>query len=148
MELLIRNQWEAGKPLPIPRKRLEALLAALLAAEDADPDSEVSLVFCDDPFIHALNRDYRGKDKPTDVLSFPQEGEAGLLGDVIISIPTCERQAETQGHSLEREVEWLFLHGLLHLLGYDDETDEEADEMNVRARAVLASLPNSETAAS
>lgn len=115
-------------------------MEALLAAEGAEPDSEVSLVFCDDPFIHALNRDYRGKDKPTDVLSFPQEGESGLLGDVVISVPTCERQAAAQGHSLEREVEWLFLHGLLHLLGYDDETDEGAEEMNEHARAVLASL--------
>jgi probable rRNA maturation factor len=115
-------------------------MEALLAAESADLDSEVSLVFCDDSFIHALNRDYRAKDKPTDVLSFPQEGESGLLGDVVISVPTCMRQSEAQGHSLEREVEWLFLHGLLHLLGREDETDEGAEDMNRRARRVLEGL--------
>jgi probable rRNA maturation factor len=115
-------------------------MEAVLAPEDVAPDSEVSLVFCDDDFIHALNRDYRGKDKPTDVLSFPQEGEAGLLGDVIISVPYSERQAEAQSHSREREIEWLFLHGLLHLAGYDDETDEGAEEMNERARAALKRL--------
>lgn len=118
-------------------------MEALLAAEDAPPDCEVSLVFCDDPFIHALNRDYRGKDKPTDVLSFPQEDEAGLLGDVIISVPTSQRQAEAQGHPVEQEIEWLFLHGLLHLVGYDDETDEGAEEMNERARQALGRLGNS-----
>src|SRR5688500_3201262 len=97
MELLIRNQWGAGRRLPIPRRRLQDLMAALLAFEGLSPDSEVSLVFCDDPFIHTLNRDYRGKDKPTDVLSFPQDLESGLLGDVVISVPTADRQAREQG---------------------------------------------------
>lgn len=115
-------------------------METLLGAEEVPADAEVSLVFCGDELIHQLNRDYRGKDKPTDVLSFPQDGEAGLLGDVIISIPTCERQAQQQGHPLETELEWLFLHGLLHLAGYDDETDEEAEVMNVRARAALAAV--------
>ena len=115
-------------------------MEAVLGPEGVPAESEVSLVFCDDDFIHALNRDYRGKDKPTDVLSFPQEGEAGLLGDVIISLPYSQRQAEGQGHSLEREVEWLFLHGLLHLAGYDDDTDEGAEEMNERARGALKRL--------
>ncbi len=98
------------------------------------------MVFCDDAFIHTLNRDYRGFDKPTDVLSFPQDVEAGVLGDVVISVPTAARQAEAQGHALEREVEWLYVHGLLHLVGYDDSTDEEAEEMNRRARIVLERL--------
>ena len=120
--------------MPIPRKRLLQLLGALLESEGAPTDAELSLVFCDDPFIHALNRDYRGKDKPTDVLSFTQDAESGILGDVVISVPTAQRQADAQGHPLAQEVEWLFLHGALHLLGYDDDTDEQAEEMNVRAR--------------
>ena len=140
MELLIKNQAGAGRRLPIPRKRLLLLFGALLEAEGASPDAELSLVFCDDPFIHVLNRDYRGKDKPTDVLSFTQDVESGILGDVVVSVPTAQRQADAQGHPLAREVEWLFLHGALHLLGYDDETDEQAEEMNRRARRVQEML--------
>ena len=95
------------------------------------------MVFCDEDFIHTLNRDYRGKDRPTDVLSFPQDPESGVLGDVVVSVPTAARQAKAQGHPLAREIEWLFLHSLLHLLGYEDDTDEQAEEMNRRARAAL-----------
>jgi probable rRNA maturation factor len=98
---------------------------------------ELSLVFCDDAFIHALNRDYRGKDRPTDVLSFPQDLESGILGDVVISVPTSERQAAEAGRPAEAEIEWLFLHGSLHLLGYDDETEDQLEEMNRRARMAL-----------
>lgn len=112
-------------------------MAALLELEGAPAEAELSLVFCEDDFIHTLNRDYRGKDSPTDVLSFTQDPDSGLLGDVVISVPTSARQAEARGHALEQEVEWLFLHGVLHLLGYDDDTDEQAEEMNRRARAVL-----------
>jgi probable rRNA maturation factor len=101
---------------------------------------ELSLVLCDDDFIHQLNRDYRGKDKPTDVLSFEQDPDSGILGDLVISVPTAAQQARTHRHSLEREIEWLFLHGALHLLGYDDETDEQAEEMDRRARAALDHL--------
>ena len=110
----------------------------MLESEDAPQDVELSLVFCDDPFIHALNRDYRGKDKPTDVLSFPQELEHGMMGDLVISLPTAQRQADERSQSIQKEIEWLFLHGALHLLGYDDETDEDALVMDRRARAVLA----------
>src|SRR5438874_12046164 len=126
MELLIENQWAPRRRLPIPRKRLRQLLASLLELEGASPRGELSLVFCDDPFIHVLNRDYRGKDAPTDVLSFAQDGQGGLLGDVVISVPTAQRQAEARDAALREEAEWLFLHGCLHLLGYDDETDEQA----------------------
>jgi len=123
--------------LPIPRKRLRRLLAAVVEGENLPPayrEAEVSLLFCEDDLIQQLNRDYRGKDRPTDVLSFPQHGENGLLGDVIISVPAAERQARERNQSLALEVEWLFMHGVLHLLGYEDETDEEADEMDRRAR--------------
>jgi probable rRNA maturation factor len=112
----------------------------LLDSEGASREAELSLVFCDDPFIHDLNRQYRGFDKPTDVLSFPQGPETGVLGDVVISVPYATRQAEERGHPVEQELEWLFLHGALHLLGYDDTTDEEAEEMNRRARAALDNL--------
>jgi probable rRNA maturation factor len=148
---------------------MESLVAALLRREGRDPDVELSVLFCDDLVIHALNRDYRGIDRPTDVLSFGQEGvgsrEWGVgaddpsptshspfptpLGDIVISLETAERQAAAQGHSLGREVEWLLLHGALHLLGYDDATEEELQAMIERQQAVLeeTSAGNSQPAA-
>jgi probable rRNA maturation factor len=100
------------------------------------------VVFCNDTFIRELNREYRGQDGPTDVLSFAQEpvpGGPDLLGDVVISVETAERQAREQGHSLAREVEWLFCHGVLHLLGYDDETEEGLEQMRQYQYETLAS---------
>ena len=96
---------------------------------------ELSIVLCDDAFIAPLNRDYRGKNKATDVLSFSQrEGEYAdandpILGDVIISVETAQRQAAERGHDLGRELEVLLIHGILHLLGYDHIQDVDADIM-------------------
>jgi len=109
------------------------------------PDGEASLVFCDDETIHPLNRDWRGKDKPTDVLSFsqvegPMMGDPNVLGDVIISVPTARRQAAERGHSLAVELRVLVVHGLCHLLGYDHEEDEEAEVMEALERRLLAQL--------
>ncbi len=89
------------------------------------PDAELSVGLTGDPEIHALNRDWRHKDRATDVLSFPQlEGEAprsgrSVLGDVVISMDTAAAQAHRAGRSLEEEVRWLLVHGILHLLGHD-----------------------------
>lgn len=80
------------------------------------------MVLADDATVRALNRTYRGRDRTTDVLAFPQGGEGGLLGDVVISLPQAARQARRVGHSLAREVALLAIHGTLHLLGYEDET--------------------------
>jgi probable rRNA maturation factor len=95
----------------------------------------VSIVFCDDGFIRTSNRDYRGYDRSTDVLSFPQEpvpGGPDVLGDVVISVEAARRQAREQRHSLAREVEWLLCHGVLHLLGYDDAAEEDLERMRRR----------------
>ena len=90
----------------------------------------MSLLLTDDPGIQVLNRDYRGKDRPTDVLSFAmEEGELleqdgslpELLGDIVINTDQTARQAEAYGHSYGRELLFLFIHGMLHLLGYDHE---------------------------
>ena len=154
MELLTRNQWSLNRSprrRPLSRKRMENLVATLLRREGRDLNVELSVLFCDDPVIHALNRDYRGVDRPTDVLSFAQEtpvpepetgsgAEPVPLGDVVISLETAGRQARAQGHSVAREVEWLLLHGTLHLLGYDDETEEGLQSMIHRQQAVLAEL--------
>lgn len=106
---------------------------------------EIGLVLTDDDEIHALNRDFRGKDKPTDVLSFSQlEGEelAGgtFLGDVVISIDTAERQARARKLTLEEELLRLMIHGTLHLFGYDHENvpPSEAARMRRRERKLMA----------
>ena len=107
-------------------------------------DAELSILLCDDATIHPLNRDYRGKDKPTDVLSFAQrEGEFAflddnLLGDVIISMDTTIRQAEERTHSVETELRVLLVHGILHLIGYDHIEDDEAEIMEAKEREILA----------
>ena len=107
---------------------------------------ELSLVLCDDQFIWRLNRDYRGKDKPTDVLSFAQrEGEIAfaddpVLGDVIISIDTAAKQAVSRGHGLFQEIKVLLVHGILHLLGYDHEQDDEAEIMEAKERQILSKI--------
>ena len=118
---------------------MTAPLAALLRREGVIGDPEVSIVLCDDDFIQSLNAQYRGKDRPTDVLSFAQDDPA-LLGDIVISLPTAARQAEAAGWTLENEVTLLGVHGLLHLLGHDDETAEGVWEMQRKTEAVLREM--------
>lgn len=94
----------------------------------------------DEPTIQDLNRRFRGKDCPTDVLSFPQAPESGLLGDVILCEPYLRRQAEALGHPAQAEAEWLFVHGLLHLLGHADDTEEGTESMRLLGLAVFGNL--------
>ncbi|MDU4959803.1 MAG: rRNA maturation RNase YbeY [Sporomusaceae bacterium] len=133
---------------------LEATVRAVIdkAAEvySLEPETEVSVLLVDNAVIQALNREYRGKDVPTDVLSFAQnEGDepvivdgspARLLGDIVISLDKAAEQAVDYGHSQEREVAFLCLHGLLHLLGYDHETDADRAEMRREEDRVLGLL--------
>jgi probable rRNA maturation factor len=110
------------------------------------PEAEVSVLLTDDAGIAELNAAYRGKDGPTDVLSFAQrEGEGAdpedpVLGDIVISIERAKEQAERYGHSVAREVGFLAVHGLLHLLGYDHETPEDEAVMMARTEAILEPL--------
>lgn len=117
---------------------------------EIEPNAEVSLVLADDEYIRNLNKQYRGKDCATDVLSFAlNEGDEPdivdgpaevLLGDIVISLETATRQAAEFGHTLERELAFLTVHGMLHLLGYDHETPEEQQEMRAEEEHVLALL--------
>ena len=117
---------------------------------DIQPKTEVSLVLVNDEYIHAINLKYRGIDRPTDVISFAlNEGEEPvvidgpeevLLGDIIISIDTATMQASEYGHSLERELAYLTVHGILHLLGYDHIIEEEKCEMRREEEHVLSLL--------
>jgi len=121
---------------------------ALLATEGLPMPAaaEVSVVLCDDRVIHRLNRKWRGLDAPTDVLSFPQLTEDDwqkqaerqvLLGDIVLSLESAARQAKEYGHSKEREVLYLFTHGLLHLLGYDHLEEDERRRMRNREEEVM-----------
>lgn len=132
------------------RRAAEAVLARHRLAE-----AEVTVSLVGDGEVRELNRRYRGRDEATDVLSFPlrerapagegpgiapAEGAPLLLGDVVISLDTAARQAAAYGHSLERELAFLAVHGVLHLLGYDHGTAEEERVMSAEAETVLGAL--------
>jgi probable rRNA maturation factor len=101
-------------------------------------EAEISVLFCGDARMRALNRRYRDKDRSTDVLAFPS-GEAGpFLGDLVVSVPYASRQARRRSEPLPREIDRLLVHGFLHLLGYDHETDRgEMDALEARVRRRL-----------
>ena len=121
---------------PVRPARLRRLLEA--AARSLGVSGEVSLVLTRDPAVRALNARYRGKDKPTDVLSFPGPGGEAGLGDIVVSVDTAERNARRQGRTLQRELDVLALHGFLHVLGYDHETDDGTmDRLERRLRRKL-----------
>lgn len=108
--------------------------------------SELGVIFTDDAHIKTLNADWRDKDKPTNVLSFPAfpERRQGplppMLGDIVLAAETVAQESALENKPLEHHITHLVVHGLLHLLGYDHETDEEADEMEAMERAALARL--------
>ena len=122
-----------------------AIRSAILATLDREGfkySAEVSVTFCSAEYIHKLNLEFRGVDKPTDVLSFPlyEDGEfdetecqmGAALGDIVISVPKVREQAEELGHSFVREAAFLAIHSTLHLLGYDHERSAEEDELQCR----------------
>ena len=125
------------------RRAAEAMLGALELGE-----SELSVLLCDDRTIHQLNKQYRKKDKATDVLAFAlREGELGaaagtLLGDVVLSLATATRQAKEAQHTVTKEVLTLLAHGILHLVGWDHRTDAEDRRMRKEVdRLVEAASP-------
>jgi probable rRNA maturation factor len=128
----------------LDRQRRRRVSAARLrrvlggAASALRVKGEVSLVLAGDRLLRRLNRTYRGKDRPTDVLSFPGGGGEAGLGDVVISVETAERNARGLGRTLGQELDVLALHGFLHVLGYDHETDDGTmDRLERRLRKRL-----------
>ena len=110
-----------------------------LTLEGRSLDTELSVSFVDMEEIHQLNNQYRGVDRPTDVLSFPMFEDENL-GDVVICREKAEEQAKEFGHSYERELIYLFTHSIFHLLGYDHEVEEEKKEMRAKEEAVMTRL--------
>lgn len=129
-------------------KRLSArAVRSALKSEGFPRSAEVSITFTDDEGIRKMNSEYRGKDCPTDVLSFPLfdddygDGMPAALGDIVISLERALLQAQEYGHSLEGEVAFLCVHSVLHLLGYDHETGEkEEKEMFEKQESVLEKM--------
>jgi probable rRNA maturation factor len=130
---------------PVRHEELRWRAEAMLASLGID-DAELSILLCDDVTIRELNRQYRNQNKDTDVLAFPmREGPGprslpGLLGDVVISLPTAARQAAQRDRPIVQEVTFLLAHGLLHLLGYDHQTRSEEREMTARAEDLVAAV--------
>ncbi|WP_024515131.1 rRNA maturation RNase YbeY [Bradyrhizobium sp. Tv2a-2] len=126
-----------------------AILAASTAADADVGNAEVAVMLTDDAAIRTLNRDFRGIDKPTNVLSFPAPETHGAddedvaphaLGDIAIAYETLRREAEEEAKPFLNHLSHLAVHGFLHLIGYDHETDDEADEMEALETAILAQL--------
>lgn len=140
-------EQEADKEEELVRVTVEAV-KEVLSWEKVSDLAEVSVVFVSDEYIQYLNNLYRQIDSPTDVLAFAmQEGESLvsmeeeiILGDVAIALAVAEKQAVEQGHSLEQEVACLVVHGVLHLLGYDHQTDEEETAMKAIEKEILEKL--------
>jgi len=131
MEILIKNQQ---KIIKLNQRKIKEIIRKILQYLKVDEETEISVLFTDDKFIRSLNNKYRGIDKPTDVLSFslqegaikyPEVESDKLLGDIIISVETAQRQADTLNHTIEKELAVLLIHGLLHLTGYDHEKNED-----------------------
>ena len=121
----------------LPAARVRAWTRSLLSKTGAKRrSSSLSILLCGDTRMRSLNREWRGLDLPTDVLSFPSGGHS-FLGDIVIDVPYAVRQARRHGHPLRREVQILLAHGLLHLLGYDHEEDDGT--MFRRQRQILLS---------
>jgi rRNA maturation RNase YbeY len=134
---------EENRKLPVPVETLYRVTRVAFQLTNKKP-GDISLVVCDDEYISHLNEKYLHRSGPTDVISFPmQEGEftnisESLLGDIVISVDTAEKQAAEYGSTLEEEFVYLYIHGLLHLLGYTHETPPREKEMNAYSRKILA----------
>lgn len=140
----IAIEAEEWAQLENPSKLAETVLCAAIEETGIElaPATEISVLFCNDALIRKLNRQWRGIDKPTNVLSFPSGGPAPatLLGDIVIAFETAAREAGEKGISLRDHVAHLLVHGFLHLVGHDHAVAAEAEVMDALERAVLARL--------
>ncbi len=153
LKLYFTNEQDKVKISFKIRSLIKKAVKETLTEEKFEYPAEISVSFVDNQKIHELNREYREKDRPTDVLSFPMwekeelsdgsalDGHAVTLGDIIISAEKAQAQAEEYGHSIEREITFLSVHSTLHLLGYDHEISEEDEKyMNKKQEDVLVKI--------
>jgi probable rRNA maturation factor len=145
IEVLFDNRQNFMEIKDENMKAIEKAVNATIEVEQAEGDFEVSVSFVTNEEIRELNKNYRNVDRDTDVLSFPMDDEEDpegviLLGDVILSTQKIIEQAEDFGHSLEREMIYLTVHSMLHLLGYDHMTDDDKEEMRDREKEVMKYL--------
>ena len=126
-------------------EKMKKTIRTAVEAEYPNHTFELNIFYCDDETIRSYNREYRGVDRATDVLSFPMFDFGtpelpALLGDIVLSVPRAQAQAEEYGHSFEREMCFLAAHAALHLIGYDHENEDERAQMETRQREVLSAL--------
>lgn len=153
MEIESDGDWDSiGAPVGALAER--ALHAAVAESEvpgiaEGPREFEVSLALTDDTTVHRLNREWRDKDRPTNVLSFPMmapdqlaasDGPPALLGDIALAYGTCRREAEEKGIALADHATHLMVHGMLHLLGHDHQDDASAGDMEARETRALRRL--------
>lgn len=145
-DIFIRDEQKDIRTTPELKRLIANAVAQALCHEGFEGHAEVSVTLCDAERIRELNRDFRGIDRPTDVLSFPlfdEEDEHGPvpLGDIVINMSRAESQANEYGHSFERELGFLVVHSMLHLLGYDHEEGKaEESEMFALQEEILSSM--------
>lgn len=144
VEVVIEDEGWSRRLADAPA-RIETWVRAALSAASGEPSGpisvEVVVLLTSDGAMQALNRDLRGRDRPTNVLSFPApESAAPHLGDIALGLGTCEREALEQGKSFEAHVAHLVVHGTLHLLGHDHQNDAEAEAMEALERTILAGM--------
>jgi probable rRNA maturation factor len=150
LNLDLRFHVRRGSGARPDRRALRAVCTAALAAEGVTGSVLLTLTLVDDDEIREINKQHRGIDRPTDVLSFPLVDGAGAfalppdaareLGDVVVSFPRAVAQAGEYGHSVERELAYLVVHGVLHILGHDHEIPSEQAVMRAREEAALAAV--------
>lgn len=147
MEIILDDRQDKIKVSEDLLEKIHDIIVETLHYEGYDDNYEVSLSFVDNEEIHELNREYRGVDRATDVLSFPLltdefdvEIEEESLGDIVISLERALEQSEEYNHSFEREVCFLVCHSMFHLLGYDHDTEENTKDMRKREEDVLNKL--------
>lgn len=153
MRILVQNRQKKFKVMDSLKPLIERAFLTTLESEKIPVNCELSVVLVNNSSIKKLNNDYRGKNIPTDVLSFPmydrktlrkmissenyQEKSEILLGDIVISLEKAYEQAEEYGHTFEREIGFLAVHGILHLLGYDHIKEKERLEMRSKEEEIL-----------
>lgn len=138
--LEFRSEHDAWAALAGLAERAEAAVAAALATLEAPRAGQAAVLLSDDAALQALNKRFRGKDAPTNVLSFPAPPGEDYPGDVALGFETCAREAERDGKTLEDHAVHLVLHGVLHLNGHDHIKEDEAAEMEALERAALAAV--------